>query len=115
MPVNSELVQSQKLDDQNALDKIHLMTGLQKGGALQSDYFNVISKVSPHDKFFKYHQELEDLGLNGIQHAIDERERQELKDSIGIPQHNQSLPLPDPNGNNFPPNNSPNRKKDHQI
>ena len=43
-----------------------MMAQLQLGGALQSDYFSVISKVSPHDQTFKYHHEIEEMGLYGI-------------------------------------------------
>ena len=61
-----------------------MMASLQQGGALHSDYFTIISKVSPHDKVFKYHQEIEELGLYGVQVNMDERERDQLKESIQI-------------------------------
>ena len=73
------------------------MAGVQAGGAPQSDYFSVISKISPHDKVFKSFAYLEELGLNGIQLSLDERERQALKAQSGDFKNNNSQLNLDPN------------------
>ena len=74
-----------------------MMALLQTGGALQSDYFSIISKVSPHDQVFKFYQPLEDLGINGIQLSIDLKERERLKDGAQAGLQRQAQQAIDPN------------------
>lgn len=55
--INEDYIENHETKD-SAASTIKFSAGIKNNNTKQSDYYNIISKKSPHDKVFLYHQEL---------------------------------------------------------